>query len=210
MELPVPTTGVLLTCCAIQVTADAVSRVIHLPNGGDDRTNKLQARIGGRHLRSVAVYGRQPGDARSIMWFSDEQADSTPINVISAIIAVDRRPLVRGTVAFTGAVTPAGNITTVDHGLVEQIRDLTIAEYRRGRDREKTTRYPRRLGRGWTTSTRRRCETLTAPRTNSSQLRQPWTGNVTITGRPPGPQPGVVVRCSPLVTLNRGLVVSGP
>ena len=141
MELPDPTTGAPLTCCAIQVTADAVSRVIHVPNGGDDRMNKLQARIGGRHLRSVAVYGRQPRDARSIMWFNDEQADSTPINVIAAIIAVDRRPLVRGTVAFTGAVTPAGNITTVDHGLVEQIRDLTIADYRLGSDREKTTRY---------------------------------------------------------------------
>jgi len=140
MELPDPTTGALLTCCAIQVTADAVSRVIHLPNGGNDRMNKLQARIGGRHLKSVAV-GKQPRDARSIMWFSDEQADSTPINVIAAIIAVDRRPLVRGTVAFTGAVTPAGEITTVDHGLVEQIRDLTIAEYRLGSDREKTTRY---------------------------------------------------------------------
>ena len=75
------------------------------------------------------------------MWFNDEQADSTPINVIAAIIAVDRRPLVRGTVAFTGAVTPAGNITTVDHGLVEQIRDLTIADYRLGSDREKTSRY---------------------------------------------------------------------
>jgi hypothetical protein len=47
MELPDPTTGVLLTFCAIQVTADAVSRVIHLPNGGNDRMNKLQARIGG-------------------------------------------------------------------------------------------------------------------------------------------------------------------
>ena len=140
MELPDPTTGVLLTFCAIQVTADAVSRVIHLPNGGNDRMNKLQARIGGRHLTSVAV-GKQPRDARSIMWFNDEQADSTPINVIAAIIAVDRRPLVRGTVAFTGAVTPAGNITTVDHGLVEQIRDLTIADYRLGSDREKTTRY---------------------------------------------------------------------
>ena len=41
MELPDPTTGVLLTCCAIQVTADAVSRVIHLPNGGDDQMDKL-------------------------------------------------------------------------------------------------------------------------------------------------------------------------
>jgi len=140
MELPDPTTGALLTCCAIQVTADAVSRVIHVPNGGNDRMTTLQARIGGRHLKSVAV-GKQPRDARSIMWFSDEQADSTPINVIAAIIAVDRRPLVRGTVAFTGAVTPAGNITTVDHGLVEQIRDLTIAEYRLGSDREKTTRF---------------------------------------------------------------------
>ena len=141
MELPDPTTGVPLTCCAIQVTADAVSRVIHLPNDGNDRMNKLQARIGGRHLRSVAVYGRQPRGARSIMWFNDGQADSTPINVIAAIIAVDRRPLVRGTVAFTGAVTPAGNITTVDHGLVDQIRDLTVAEYRLGSDREKTTRF---------------------------------------------------------------------
>src|SRR6478752_10314541 len=139
MELPDPTTGVLLTCCAIQVTPDAVSRVIHVPNGGNDRMNKLRARIGGRHLKSVAV-GNQPRDARSIMWFNDEQADSTPINVIAAIIAVDRRPLVRGTVAFTGAVTPAGNITTVDHGLVDQIRDLTIAEYRLGSDRE-NTRY---------------------------------------------------------------------
>ena len=133
-----------MTFCAIQVTAAAVSRVIHLPNGGNDRMDKLQARIGGRHLTSVAVYGKQPRDARSIMWFNDEQADSTPINVIAAIIAVDRRPLVRGTVAFTGAVTPAGNITTVDHGLVEQIRDLTITEYRLGSDREKTTRYPLR------------------------------------------------------------------
>jgi len=141
MELPVPTTGVLLTFCAIQVTADAVSRVIHLPNGGNDRMNKLQTRIGGRHLKSVAIYGNQPRDARSIMWFNDEQADSTPINVIAAIIAVDRRPLVRGTVAFTGAITPAGNISTVDHGLVDQIRDLTIADYRLGSDREKTTRY---------------------------------------------------------------------
>jgi hypothetical protein len=141
MELPDPTTGALLTCCAIQVTADAVSRVIHVPNGGNDRMTTLQARIGGRHLTSVAVYGNQPRDTRSIMWFNDEQADSTPINVIAAIIAVDRRPLVRGTVAFTGAVTPAGNITTVDHGLVEQIRDLTIAEFRLGSDREKTMRF---------------------------------------------------------------------
>ena len=131
-----------MTFCAIQVTADAVSRAIHLPNGGNDRMDKLQARIGGRHLTSVAVYGKQPRDARSIMWFNDEQADSTPINVIAAIIAVDRRPLVRGTVAFTGAVTPAGNIiTTVDHELVDQIKDLTTAEYHLGSDREKTTRY---------------------------------------------------------------------
>jgi hypothetical protein len=141
MELPDPTTGALLTCCAIQVTADAVSRVIHVPNGGNDRMTTLQARIGGRHLTSVAVYGNQPRDTRSIMWFNDEQAGTTPINVIAAIIAVDRRPLVRGTVAFTGAVTPAGNITTVDHGLVDQIRDLTVAEYRLGSDREKTTRF---------------------------------------------------------------------
>jgi len=147
MELPDPTTGALLTCCAIQVTADAVSRVIHVPNGGNDRMTTLQARIGGRHLTSVAVYGNQPRDTRSIMWFNDEQAGTTPINVIAAIIAVDRRPLVRGTVAFTGAVTPAGNITTVDHGLVDQIRDLTIADYRLGSDREKTTRYLLR-GRG--------------------------------------------------------------
>ena len=131
-----------MTFCAIQVTADAVSRVIHVPNGGNDRMTTLQARIGGRHRTSVAVYGNQPRDTRSIMWFNDdEQAGTTPINVIAAIIAVDRRPLVRGTVAFTGAVTPAGNITTVDHGLVDQIRDLTIAEYRLGSDREKTTRY---------------------------------------------------------------------
>ena len=141
MELPDPTTGALLTCCAIQVTADAVSRVIHLPNNGNDRMNKLQAGIGGRHLKSVAIYGNQPRDARSIMWFNDEQADSTPINVIAAIIAVDRRPLVRGVVAFTGAVTPAGDITTPDHGLVAQIKDLTIADYRLGSDRVKTTRY---------------------------------------------------------------------
>src|SRR6476660_3951690 len=141
MELPDPTTGARLTCFAIQVTADAVSRVIHVPNGGNDRMTTLQARIGGRHLTSVAVYGNQPRDTRSIMWFNDEQAGTTPINVIAAIIAVDRRPLVRGTVAFTGAVTPAGNITTVDHGLVDQIRDLTVADYRLGSDREKTTRY---------------------------------------------------------------------
>src|SRR6476469_3145037 len=141
MELTDPTTGVLLTFCAIQVTADAVSRVIHVPNGGNDRMNKLQTRIGGRHLKSVAIYGNQPRDARSIMWFNDEQADSTPINVIAAIIAVDRRPLVRGTVVFMVASPPAGNITTVDHGLVYRIRDLTVAEYRLGSDREKTTRY---------------------------------------------------------------------
>ncbi len=142
MELPDPTTGVPLTCCAIQVTADAVSRVIHVPNGGNDRMTTLQARIGGRHLKSIAVYGTQTPDARSIMWFNDdEQADSSPINVIAAIIAVDRRPLVRGAVAFTGAVTPAGDITTPDHGLVAQIKDLTIADYRLGSDRVKTTRY---------------------------------------------------------------------
>ena len=85
-----------------------------------------------------------PRDTLPIMWFTDEQADSTPINVIAAIIAVDRRPLVRGTVAFTGAVTPAGGITALDQGVVDQIRDLTIAEYRLGSDREKTTRFSMR------------------------------------------------------------------
>src|SRR6478609_2707545 len=147
MELPDPTTGVLLTFCAIQVTADAVSRVIHLPNGGNDRMNKLQARIGGRHLKSVAV-GKQPRDARSIMWFNDEQTDSMPINVIAAIIAVDRRPLVRGTVTFTGAVAPGGGIKALNQAVVDQIKDLTISEYRLGSDREKTTRFPMRGRRG--------------------------------------------------------------
>jgi hypothetical protein len=48
-------------------------------------------------------------------------------------------------VAFTGAVTPAGGITTTpDHGLVDQIKDLIIADYRLGSDLVKTTRYPLR------------------------------------------------------------------
>jgi hypothetical protein len=129
-----------LTFSAIQVTPDAVSRVIHLPNGGDDQMTKLRAGIGCRHLNSVAVDREHTGDAPPIMWFNGEQADSMPINVIAAIIAVGRRPLVRGTVAFTGVVTPTGDITALDRGLVEQIRDLSISEYRLGSDR-KTTRY---------------------------------------------------------------------
>jgi len=88
--------------------------------------------------------GNHEGVGPSIMWFDDEQADTMPINVIAAIIAVDHRPLVRGTVAFTGAVTPPGEITALDQGLVNRIRELTISDYRLGSDQEKTRRYPPR------------------------------------------------------------------
>ena len=133
---------------AIQVSTDAVSRVIHLPNGRNDQLNKLHAGIGCRHLNSVALPGNHSGDTLPMMWFTDEQTDSMPINVIAAIIAVDRRPLVRGTVTFTGAVAPGGGIKALNQAVVDQIKDLTISEYRLGSDREKTTRFPMRGRRG--------------------------------------------------------------
>src|SRR6478609_366610 len=51
-----------LPVSAIQVSTDAVSRVIHLPNGRNDQLNKLHAGIGCRHLNSVALPGNHSGD----------------------------------------------------------------------------------------------------------------------------------------------------
>jgi len=137
-----------LPVSAIQVSTDAVSRVVHLLNGGNNQLNKLHTGIGCRHLNSVALPGNHSGDTLPMMWFTDEQTDSMPINVIAAIIAVDRRPLVRGTVTFTGAVAPGGGIKALNQAVVDQIKDLTISEYRLGSDREKTTRFPMRGRRG--------------------------------------------------------------